>query len=62
MSLITPILPPAVVAKLKARGLTPKPGLPRDVTCWHCQRGKHDRCIYRDSCACRPCLVAEGLA
>lgn len=29
--------------------------LPRDVTCWYCQREQHSRCSLPKTCACRTC-------
>ncbi len=29
--------------------------IPRDRTCWYCERGQHDRCPIPKTCACRSC-------
>jgi hypothetical protein len=29
--------------------------IPRDLTCWYCERGRHDRCGIPQTCACWTC-------
>ncbi len=30
--------------------------IPRDITCWYCQRGRHTDCFSKKLCACWYCL------
>jgi len=36
--------------------------IPRDLECYYCRRGEHDRCSIPRSCACRVCYprLVEG--
>jgi len=29
--------------------------IPRDRTCWYCERGQHEKCFSTIVCACRVC-------
>jgi hypothetical protein len=29
--------------------------IPRDITCWYCQRDQHAQCFSTIVCACRTC-------
>ncbi len=49
------------------RGLDPyataepeKKPLPRDIECWYCRHGQHERCSLPGACACYRCYPKEG--